>query len=257
MALGPSSPQPQPMPQEKHTPVPASQPALTGQTWLELWASLSTKTSRWLLIGAGVSGLAAVLVSALGGGVEDRSFQATCSVIQLTMSLLLPLISILLVTRSAIRPGRTVIAAQLLAGVALALMAAAYGIVVAAVVTAVLHPGGSAWRDAGMVVLGSALMQVISQLCGTGFGLLLRSRWAAIVVDVVVPSAAVTALTAPIPVLHRMRPWLEPAQNAGHLLSGQMSAHRWAQCAVVTLIWVVILLTAALWRCSARIQAFR
>ena len=244
------------MPQEKHTPVSPGRLTLAAQTWLESRASISTRAGRWLLIGAGVSGLAAVLVSALGGSGEDRSFHATCSVIQLTMSVLLPLISILLVTRPATNPGRTVIAAELLASVTLALIAAGYGIMVAAIVTAVLHPGGSAWRDGGMVVLGSALMQVISQLCGAGFGLLLGSRWTAIVADVLVPSAALMALTAPIPALHRIRPWLEPAQNAGHLLSGQMSAHRWAQCAVVTVIWVV-LLQAAVRRCSARTQELR
>ena len=98
-----------------------------------------------------------------------------------------------------------------------------------------------------MIILGSVLVQLIAQLSGAGWGLLLRSSALAIVADVVVP-LGLWIITGAIPALQGVQAWLAPFSSARNLLSGQMDAERWAQFGVVALVWVVALNTAGILR---------
>src|SRR5205807_479430 len=102
------------------------------------------------------------------------------------MAVLLPVVSILLVTsewsqRTALqtfvmtpRRGR-IAAAKLAAGALLACLVAGFGILLSVLATlfAATHPASGQWRQAALVVLASVLVQLISQLSGMAFGLLL------------------------------------------------------------------------------------
>lgn len=235
---------------------PAAGPSLGRLTRVELRKSVDTRASRWLLIGVAMIGLAMTVISALTGSAKDHTFHTSASSIQGTMAVLLPVVSILLVTsewsqRTALqtfvltaRRGR-IVAAKLFAGAVIAVAVAGYGIVLSAVATATAstHPSGGGWQHAGTVVLGSVVVQLISQLSGMGFGLLLLSSAGAIVANFVIPIAW-AALAGGINALAGVQPWLDPAKASTNLLGGDMNAHRWAEVGVVTLIWVVSLLAA-------------
>jgi ABC-2 type transport system permease protein len=240
--------------------LPSGPPAVGRLTRIELRKSVDTRASRWLLIGIALIGLSTAVVSALVGDAGDHDFHTISSTIQGAMSVLLPVVSILLVTsewsqRTTLqtfvlipRRGR-VVAAKLLAGAVIAVAVAGYGIVLSALATssATPHPADGTWKHTGMVAVGSVLVQLISQLSGMGFGLLLQSSPAAIVANFVIPIGW-GALAAGVHALHGVQPWLDPAKVSTTLFSGELGAQQWAQVGVVTSIWVVALLAAGAWR---------
>lgn len=227
---------------------------------IELRKSVDTRAGRWLLAGVAIIGVAMTFVAMFTGDPDDHTFPRSASSIQGAMAVLLPIVSILLVTsewsqRTALqtfvltpRRGR-VIAAKLAAGAALAVAVAVLGIVLSALATqlAGTHPTVGEWRQAGVVLVASVSVQLLSQLSGMGFGLLLLHSPAAIVANFVIPIAW-AALGGGIAALHGVQPWLDPAKATENLLGGHMNAHRWAQVAVVVLVWVVALIAAGLIR---------
>jgi len=98
-----------------------------------------------------------------------------------------------------------------------------------------------------MIILGSVLVQLIAQLSGAGWGLLLRSSALAIAADVVVP-LGIWIITGAIPALQGLQAWLAPFSSARSLLSGHMDAERWGQAGVIALVWVVALNAAGILR---------
>ena len=98
-----------------------------------------------------------------------------------------------------------------------------------------------------MIILGSVLVQMIAQLSGAGWGLLLGSSAVAITADVVVP-LGLWIVTGAVPGLQGTQAWLAPFASAQNLLSGDMDAQRWAQVAVIVLVWVVALNVAGILR---------
>ena len=204
-------------------------------------------------------GLLVAVVVAVTTTAQDRTFALTSFFVQSTISLPLPFVSILLMTRDfghqalsripvpAASAGRMA-AAKLFASMIIAVLAAGYGIALSFLATS-LPPSAAEgqWRGVGMIMLGSVLVQLIAQLCGAGFGLLLMSSTAAIIADVVIP-LGLWFLTGAVPGLHGVQAWLAPFASVGNLLSGTMSAQRWAQVGVVALVWVVALNTAGMLR---------
>lgn len=238
--------------------VPGWTTGLTRATSVELEKAVGPRAGRSLLIASAVLGLAAALAMAFTVPAEDRTFALTSFYVQSTISLPLPFVSILLMTqdfgRRALRTlerdvpvGRTV-AAKLLASVSIAIGAAGYGIVLSVLTTSLLPPAAEGrWQGAGMIMLGSVLVQLVAQLCGAGFGLLLMSSAAAIVADVLVP-LGLWIITGAVVSLHGLQAWLTPFSAVAVLLSGYMDAQRWAQVGVVVLVWVVTLNVAGMLR---------
>ena len=103
------------------------------------------------------------------------------------------------------------------------------------------------WDAMGMIILGSALVQLIAQLSGAGWGLLLRSSALAIGADAVVP-LGLWIITGAIPALQGVQAWLAPFASVRNLLSGHMDAERWAHVGVIALVWVVALNAAGILR---------
>ena len=109
---------------------------------------------RWLIIASAAVGLMVAVI--VGLTAEGLTFSLASFYVQSSISLPLPFVSI--------------------------------GIVLSVLVTN-FAPAAAAepWHGIGMIMIGSALVQLIAQLTGAGFGLLLRSNLAAMVADVAVP----------------------------------------------------------------------
>jgi hypothetical protein len=229
-------------------------------TGLELRKSVSTPARRWLLAAAGVVGLVSAGVVAFHGPAEDHTFSVISFYTQSAISLPLPFVSVLLMTQdfprraSSRTPGSgmsrdALIAAKLLASMIIAVAGAAYGVLISAVATSAAAPaaGEGRWNAIGVIILGSVLVQLIAQLSGAGWGLLLGSSALAIVADVVVP-LGLWILTGAVPGLEGVQAWLTPFASVRNLLSGHMDAQRWAPVGVIVLAWVVALNAAGIFR---------
>lgn len=232
--------------------VPGWTTGLAAAASVELDKAVSPRAGRWLLIASALLGLVAALAVAFTMRAEDRTFALTSFYVQSTISLLLPIVSILLMTRDFGRralsrtlgvdgPVSRTVAAKLFASAIIAIGAAGYGIVLSVLTTSLSPPAAEGrWQGAGMIMLGSVLVQLVAQLCGAGFGLLLMSSAAAIVADVLVP-LGLWIITGAVVSLHGLQAWLTPFAAVAVLLSGHMDAQRWAQVGVVVLVWVVAL----------------
>ena len=124
--------------------------------------------------------------------------------------------------------------------VGLALLIAAFGVLVCAAVTMIAPSTASVgrWENAGMVAIGGLLTQATAQLAGTGLGLVLRRPVIACVATIVLP-LGLWWLFGAVDVLRPVQPWTTPYPSAQHLLSGAMTPVNWAQWLVVLAIWGV------------------
>ena len=141
------------------------------------------------------------------------------------------------------------IVAKLLASAVIAVAGAGYGVLISLVATSAAAPAADQgrWDAIGLIILGSVLVQLIAQLSGAGWGLLLRSSSLAIAADVVVP-LGLWIVTGSVPALQGVQAWLAPFSSVRNLLSGHMDAERWAQVGVIALVWVVGLNAAGILR---------
>ena len=169
-----------------------------------------------------------------------RTFAAVSGPTQSLMSVPAPFLGVLLVSRLR-RPARvTTIMSTVLMALRLALLVATFGVLVCAVVTAIAPStaSGGRWAGAGLVVLGSLLVQGVAQLVGTGLGLLLRRPVIACLATIVLP-LGLWALLGAVEAFRSVQAWLTPFPSVQHLLSGEMTATAWAQWLVVLAIWGV------------------
>ena len=181
----------------------------------------------------------AIALTAVTPPVE-RTFAAVSAPVQLSMSVTVPFFGVLLTSDVRRTGGGARLALRVLVGEVLAVAVAVIGVLVSLVATAVASSEavGGPWRDAGAVVLGSVLVQVIAQGTGTGWGLLVRPPALAMLATIVVPLGLWLILGA-IDALHPAQAWLTPAASAANLLTGQMRPVNWGQSLVVVLIWDV------------------
>jgi hypothetical protein len=232
---------------------------LVPATVLELRKSAAMPARRWLLIASATVGLFVAGLVAFTGPARDHTFAAISFHTQSAISLPLPFVSVLLMTAdfgrrasatfaSATSPN-VIIVAKLLASAIIAVVGAAYGVLISVLATGA-SPAASEegrWDAIGVIILGSVLVQLIAQLSGAGWGLLLGSNAVAITADVVVP-LGLWIVAGAVPGLQGIQEWLAPFASAQHLLSGDMNAQRWAQVIVVVLVWVIALNVAGILR---------
>ena len=181
--------------------------------------------------------LAAVAVAA-GTATGDRTFAAISGPTQSLMSVTAPFLGVLLVSALR-RPARVVtILATVVTALRLSMLVAIFGVLVCAVVTAVAPStvGGGRWAGAGLIVIGSLLVQGIAQLVGTGLGLLLRRPVTACLTTIVLP-LGLWGLLGAVAAFRPVQAWLTPFPSVQHLLSGEMSPTAWAQWLVVLAFW--------------------
>jgi hypothetical protein len=175
-------------------------------------------------------GLVTAVALAVWTKAAELTFAGLNEPVQMVMSVLTPLIGILLV-HDRQRPGAAIVTA-ILTNAVIAVAGLAFG----AVAVAIRAEGGGAWGRAGLIVVGSVLVQIVATLVGTGFGLLMRSRLIAFLSTIVFPIGVLWALGA-FDAGRSAQPWLTPLAIARHLLSGDMAAVNWVQWLVMALIW--------------------
>lgn len=201
--------------------------------------ALSTRGRRWLVLITLMLGVVAAVAVGLATPPGERTFAAIAGPAQLVMSATVPLLGVLLVAGLR-RPARPAAALTTVAvAVVLALLIAAFGVVVCVAVTAILPAatGAGRWENAGMVAVGSLLVQGVAQLVGTGMGLLLGRRPAWACLATIVLPLGLWRLFGAMDGLQPLQAWLTPFPSAQHLLSGEMSATNWAQWLVMVALW--------------------
>jgi hypothetical protein len=128
---------------------------ISRATVLELRKSIRSRSHRWLLIAAGVVGLLSAGLIAFTGPAEDHTFAAISFYTQISISLPLPFVSVLLMTQQFGRRAsyvgvgkslRAIIGAKLLASAVIAVAGAAYGVLISLVATCAAAPAADQGR---------------------------------------------------------------------------------------------------------------
>jgi hypothetical protein len=233
---------------------------ISRATVLELRKTVGSRARRWLLIASGVVGLLTAGLVAFAGPARDHTFAVISFYTQSAISLPLPFVSVLIMTQEFGRRTASTtptsassrdatITAKLLASALIAVVGASYGVLISVLATsaAATPADQERWDAIGMIILGSVLAQLIAQLSGAGWGLLLGSSVLAIAADVVMP-LGLWIVAGAVPGGHGVQAWLAPFASVRNMLSGHMDTQRWAQVGVIVLVWVIALNVAGIFR---------
>jgi hypothetical protein len=188
-----------------------------------------------LVLTVALGASAGVAVALLGRSAE-RTFVAVQGSTQLSISVLLPLVGILLAVDLR-RSGETQTLPTCLAAGAIAVRVSIAGLLVAVVATSVA-PGTTPgrWQGAASLAAGGVVVEVVCMLFGVGLGLLITRPWVAFLASAVVPMGLYGTIGAVTP-LRAARDWVTPYASAQHLLSGATTPLIWAQAVVVLFLW--------------------
>jgi len=223
--------------------------------------SIDTRSARWLLATVAVVTIGAAAVPAALPDTMDQTWQTYLSFAGLGLALLLPAVSILMLTtewtqRTVLatftqEPRRArVLAAKILGGLLLGLAGAVYAGLVSTAGLAVSSALGRtvSWELDGSLAVGLMLFVLLNSLMGMAFGALLHNTATAIVAFYVLP--VVWSLLA-IAALNRVREWLDTAQTFGWVLAADWDGHV-ARILTSVAVWVVAPLAVGLVRTFRR-----
>jgi hypothetical protein len=171
------------------------------------------------------------------------------------VSVVLPVVGILAVTsewsqRTALTtfslvPGRErVIAAKLVAGIALALVALVACLVTAAIGNLIV---GGSWSLELSLLANGALFEVLAVLGGIAFGLAFLSSPLAIVLYFVLPTAW-AILGESISALDKPAEWLDTSRTMQPLVDDTMASGDWARLGTSVALWLGVVLVIGLLR---------
>jgi len=238
-------------------PLRAPRPPLARLVLVELRKMVDTRAGRWLLGILALIVVATTVILVIVGDAGDDAgvtFVNVLRIIQIPVSVLLPVLAILSVTsewsqRTALTTftlvpvrGR-VILAKALAVVALNTAT----IALSAVLAAIAAPLGDGW-DLELAVFGETFVfQLMGLLGGFAFGLAFQSSAPAIVLYYVVPTI-VSVLIELIRALEGVAEWLDAGQTTEPLLDTGASAGDWARIGTSAAFWILIPLAIGLWR---------
>ncbi len=234
-------------------PAPAPTVPMTRLTLIELRKLADTRSGFWLLvvIGLAAAGTAAIMLAA--APAEEQTFQGLLAFGLVPSAILLPVLGILSMTsewtqRTALTtftlvPARgRVIAAKLLAGVLIAVMATLAAAALSAIANLIaIGIGGDGSWDITADQAGRLLLnQVIFLLMGSGFGALLMNTPLAIVLYFALPTvwSILAEVVKPIATAAR---WADinvtsvPLNEAAAMTGGE-----WARLATAVAIWVAL-----------------
>ena len=236
---------------------------MTRLVKVELRKLVDTRAGFWLVVSIGVI---ATLITAgllIFADPKDQSYATFFGMMNIPTGVELPVLAVLLVTsewsqRTGLvsftlepRRSRVVVAklvTSLLAALAAVLTAFALG-AVGTLLAGLLHDGAGQWNLTATEVGYASMGQVIALLQGFGFGMLIMSSAAAIVLIFALPTAW-SILGSVVPWLHRhVQPWadlnfaLTPYQGGGGV-----NGTTWAHLASAVTIWVALPLALGLWR---------
>jgi ABC-2 type transport system permease protein len=235
-----------------------ARPGLGRLTAAELRKMTDTRAGFWLLLTtAGLTVLVAV-VACLAFPDGDSNIVNFTAIIVQPASILMPVVGILLVTsewsqRTAmitftLVPQRMrVLAAKLLAGLTLAVVAFALCMAAALLATAVAGADGDqTWSTSAGFVGQVAFSIAVPMLAGIGFGAVLLASAPAIVLYFVLPT--VWSAVGSIPALEGAARWLDQSRTMAPLLEGTISAGQWARVLASVGLWMVVPILVGAWR---------
>lgn len=246
----------------KAAPVGERRPGLARLTKVELRKMVDTRSGFWLLLAVVGLTLLSVLLTALAGNEDQRTFSHILSNGLAPAGILLPVVGILLVSSEwsqrtalvsfALVPGRSrLIAAKVLAGVVLALAATAVGLVLSVFGTAIASTSApDHWSLPLGLLLQDIVYVVTSMLIGIGFGAVLLASAPAIVLFFAVPTA-LSALGS-IHALAGTIEWINVGESSGPLTEEVLGGHDWAQVLVTLALWMALPLAIGTWRITRR-----
>jgi hypothetical protein len=242
----------------RHRPSPIPFPRLLRVEWRK---TIDTRSARWLLAAVAVVTIAVVAVPAAMPHTMDQDWQTYLSFAGLGLILLLPAVSILVLTtewtqRTVLvtftqEPRRArVLAAKILDGLVLGLAGAAYAGLVSAAGLGVSSALGRtvSWELEAHHATGLVLCVLLNSLMGMAFGALLHNTAAAIVFFYALPT--VWTFIA-IGALDRLREWLDTVQTFGWVLAGDWDGHL-PQILTSVAVWVLAPLVLGLVRTFRR-----
>lgn len=237
-------------------------PSLARLTKVELRKMVDTRSGFWLQLAVVGLAILAVVITLLAGHEDDRTFIQLLANALVPAGTLLPVVGILLVSSEwsqrtalvsfALVPNRSrLIAAKVLAGVVLALIAVVVGLVLAALGTAVDGSSiGNAW-SLPLGLLGQDIVYVVTAMViGIGFGAALQSSAPAIVLYFALP-IALGALGS-IHAIEGVMEWLNIAQSTESFTTEVFGGHQWGQILVSLILWMVLPLAFGLYRITKR-----
>jgi ABC-2 type transport system permease protein len=237
-------------------------PGLVRLTKVELRKMTDTRSGFWLLLAVVGLTLLAVLLTALAGHEDQRTFSHILSNALAPAGILLPVVGILLVSSEwsqrtalvsfALVPERSrLIAAKVLAGVVLALAATAVALVLSAFGTAIASTNSpDHWSLPLGLLLQDVVYVVTSMLIGIGFGAVLLASAPAIVLFFAVPTA-LSALGS-IHALAGTIEWINVGESSAPLTEEVLGGHDWAQVLVTLVLWMALPLAIGTWRITKR-----
>jgi ABC-2 type transport system permease protein len=236
-------------------------PPLARLTRVELRKMVDTRSGFWLQLSVAALTVLVVVITLIAGHEYDFTFRNILGNALVPAGILLPVVGILLVSSEwsqrtalisfALVPGRQrLIAAKVLAGVVLGLIAFAFAAVVAALGTAVASPDiAHVWTFPIGLVGQDLLFVVSSMVIGVAFGAALQASAPAIVLYFGLP-AAIGALSA-IKSIEGTVEWFGSG-SLEWLTQNLLSGHEWAQVLVTLALWMVLPLAIGTWRVTRR-----
>jgi hypothetical protein len=175
----------------------------------------------------------------------ERDFAAVSAPVQSLLSVGVPFCGAVMTYDLHLHGRRRDLPSTLVWAVGVAVGFALFGAIVSAATVAAFPHSPHPWGSAVELVLGSVLAQVVAQLTGTGFGLLIRRAVLACLATIVCPLGLWLVLGATAP---SSRAWLTPFESARHLLAGTMAAASWLPFLVMVSLWGIALNLAGIQR---------
>jgi ABC-type transport system involved in multi-copper enzyme maturation permease subunit len=237
-------------------------PGLGRLTKVELRKMVDTRSGFWLQMAVLALTVLVVVITVLTGEESDLTFRHVLSNALQPAGILLPVVGILLVSSEwsqrtalvsfALVPDRPrLIAAKVLAGVVLGLIATVVAIVLAALGTVLASPDIPHVWTLPVGLLGQDFVYVVTAMViGVAFGAALLASAPAIVLYFGLP-AALAALGS-IHFLHGTMEWINSAQSLEPLTTTVMGGQAWGQALVTLALWMVLPLAIGLWRIAGR-----
>jgi ABC-type transport system involved in multi-copper enzyme maturation permease subunit len=238
-----------------------ARPGLGRLTRVELRKMVDTRSGFWLQLAVVALTVLVVVITLIAGHEDDFTFRKILGNALVPAGILLPVVGILLVSSEwsqrtalvsfALVPERArLIAAKVLAGVVLGLIATAFAAIVAALGTAVASADiANVWTFPVGLVGQYVIYVVTAMVIGVAFGAALQASAPAIVLYFGLP-AALGALES-IHAIHGTVEWFSSG-SFEWLVQNVLSGHEWAQVLVALLLWMVLPLAIGVWRVTQR-----
>jgi ABC-2 type transport system permease protein len=237
-------------------------PSLARLTKVELRKMVDTRSGFWLQLAVLGLTVLAVVITVLAGNDGDKVFFQILSNALQPAGILLPVVGILLVSSEwsqrtalvsfALVPERgRLVAAKLLAGILLGLVATAVALVIAVLGTALASTDAPhQWSLPLGLLLQDIVYVVTAMIIGIGFGIALQSSAPAIVLYFALPVAF--AALGSIHAIKGVVDWINTAEALEPLTTEVMSGHQWAQGLVALALWIGIPFAIGMWRLTRR-----